>query len=145
MSEQQQSKFEGWARVEAMGHNTHIGFVRTEVYGAAVLFRVDQPGAPERDYVLERPEMTQNGTYAPAGSAVKRLARDPVTVLIGAGSIYRMIPCTEEAALLAIEREQRAPLMLVSLPGQLPAPNTGFPHYCEDCGKLEQLCDCEVK
>jgi hypothetical protein len=49
-----QAQFNGWARVEVMGHQTHIGYVRTEAYGAAVLFRVDTPDLPEREYVRAR-------------------------------------------------------------------------------------------
>lgn len=34
MIEEKQASFEGWARVEVMGHQTHIGFVRTEGSGS---------------------------------------------------------------------------------------------------------------
>jgi hypothetical protein len=117
MSENQAS-FSGWARVEVMGHQTHIGFVRTEVYGQAVMFRVDQPELPERESTLTKPEYVE-GRYRPPGSVVKRPAILGCTVLIGAGSIYRICPCTEEAAILAIEQEQRAELKLISAPALL--------------------------
>lgn len=30
MNELPQAQFNGWARVEVMGHQTHIGFVKTD-------------------------------------------------------------------------------------------------------------------
>ena len=115
MNEIPQAQFSGWAKVEVMGHQTHIGFVRTEAYGQAVLFRIDTPELPEREYELERPEWCGQ-VYAPAGTKVQRPAEPGVSVLIGAGSIYRIIPCTEEAARKAIESNRRAELKLVALP-----------------------------
>jgi hypothetical protein len=115
MSDEQQANFNGWAKVEVMGHQTHIGSVRTEAYGQAVMFRVDTPELPEREYILTEPEYC-GGSWTPAGSTVRRMARPGVTALIGAGSIYRILPCTEAAAMKAIEQEGRAPLQLISLP-----------------------------
>jgi len=155
MSEQQ-SEFQGWAKVEVMGHQSHIGYVKTEAYGAAVLFRIDSTGAPEREYTLEAPEYAEEITgvrrYCPNGTVVKRKERPPVSVLVGAGSIYRIIPCTEGVALQTIEREQRSELMVVSLPAgaALPAPEV-IPEedspfddsdLCMDCGKSEEYCRC---
>ncbi len=120
MSEQQ-ANFEGWARVEVMGHQTHIGFVRTEAYGGAVMFRVDAPELPEREYVLESPAYVA-GSWTPAGARVLREAVKGHSVLVGAGSIYRIIPCEESAALKAIEREIRSELKLISLPAHQALP-----------------------
>ena len=115
MTEQQQAHFEGWAKVEVMGHQSHIGFVRTEAYGQAVLFRVDTPELPEREYVLTRPEYVQ-GTWTPAGAKVQRSKTEGVTVLVGSGSIYRIVPCSEAAALEAIEQNGRAEMKVIELP-----------------------------
>lgn len=115
MEEQKQSQFNGWARVEVMGHQTHIGYVRTEVYGAAVMFRVDTPGLPEREYTLTEPAYV-DGRWTPAGAVVKRAAWPDCSVMVGAGSIYRIMPCDEAAALKAIESSQRPELKLISLP-----------------------------
>ena len=52
MSETNQTEFRGWARVEIMGHQTHIGFVTTETYGCAVMFRIDQPEISQREETL---------------------------------------------------------------------------------------------
>jgi hypothetical protein len=115
MNDEQQASFNGWAKVEVMGHQTHIGFVRTEAYGQAVMFRVDTPELPEREYILPNPEYV-DGHWAPAGATVRRMARLGVTALIGAGSIYRILPCTESAAMKAIEQCERAELQLIALP-----------------------------
>jgi hypothetical protein len=128
MSEQSQSSFNGWARVEVMGHQTHIGFVRTEAYGGAVLFRIDTPGLPEREYVLTEPQYVEVEpgltSWIKAGAKVKRLASEGVSVMVGAGSIYRIMPCDEAAALKAIDATVRPTLKLISLPEDmaLPAP-----------------------
>ncbi len=57
MSEMSQAEFTGWARVEILGHQSHVGYVRTEAYGQAVLFRIDTPELPEREYVLTEPSL----------------------------------------------------------------------------------------
>lgn len=122
MSETNQAEFSGWARVEVMGHQTHIGFVTTQAFGQAVMFRIDQPAIPGVEETIERPEWVGE-TYAGPGSVVKREDIEPATVLVGSGSIYRIIPCDEAAALKAIRASQRRPLMVVRLvePKQLPA------------------------
>ncbi len=158
MTDEQQSSFNGWARVEVMGHQSHIGFVRTEAYGAAVLFRVDTPELPEREYVLTESQYAQEGEspnltrWTPAGSKVKRLATPGVTVLIGAGSIYRIIPCTEAAAMKAIEETARSPLKLLELPPErVLAAGSSEPEgegsdddedLCPTCGKDDNHCFC---
>lgn len=126
MDEVAQSKFEGYAIVEMMGHRREIGFVTTENYGAASLFRIDTPGYEEREYVLERPTYlhTENGYRTlPEGTKVKRPALPARSVLIGPASIYALNPCTEEAARLAIEKMVDRPLILLSVPesAQIPA------------------------
>ena len=111
-----QAQFNGWARVEVMGHQSHIGYVRTEAYGGAVLFRIDTPELAEREYVLEEPEYVAS-RWTPKGAKVLRAAVPGCSVLVGAASIYRIAPCTEAAALAAIERSGRAELKLIELPG----------------------------
>lgn len=113
MSENQAS-FSGWARVEINGHNTHIGHVTTEVFGQAVLFRVDQPHIPGTEETLTRAEWIGE-VYAQPGSVVKREDIQAASVLVGPGSIYRITPLSEEAAMLAIRSSQRRPLIPVRL------------------------------
>ena len=146
MDEQQQAKFQGWARVEVMGHQTHIGFVRTEAYGQAVMFRIDTPERPEREYVLQSPAYCQ-GNWTPAGAKVRRAATTGCSVLVGAASIYRILPCTEEAAWAAIDYEERAELKLIELPPEK-AITAGAESSIddsdrrEDCDKPEAHCVC---
>jgi hypothetical protein len=120
--DQEQSKFEGWAKIEIMGHQSHTGLVSTHVFGDAVLLRVDSPAIPEREETLGRSRWTDTGHY-PAGAVVKHPAVPATSVLLGAKSIYRIQPCTEEVAINTIIAEQHRPLSLVSLPvvGALPA------------------------
>lgn len=109
MSEQQ-SKFEGWAIVEVMGHNTFQGFVTTESFGGTVLFRVDVPEIPE--------ETTKHG---------KREAVQPFTKLIGAGSIYCITPCTEDTAKAARISSVFRPLIPLDIvKGELPPVHDPF-------------------
>lgn len=119
--EPKQGNFEGWASVEIMGHQRHIGFVTTESFGGPVLMRVDTPELPEREYVLDKPayvDVTGDGgeQWTPVGAKVKRPATPGSTVYVGVGSIYRLIPCTEAAALKAIEAAQSRTPILLELP-----------------------------
>ena len=127
----EQNEFRGWAKIEVMGHQSHTGYVQTEAYGGAVLFRIDTPALPEEpERTLTSREWTDDG-YLPIGAVVKLPAREGVSVLVGAGSIYRIIPCTEEAAMKVIRDRARRPLMVVSLPAaQIAAPE------CEDAPDL---------
>lgn len=138
---EEQAKFDGWAKVEVMGHQSHVGHVTTEAYGGVVLFRVDRPGLPEEEITLDCSEWVDD-KRTPAGSVVKRPALEPVSVLVGAASIYRIIPCTEAAAMAAIRNTTRA-LMLVKL-AELPtieAP-AEVSERCEECGLPEENCRC---
>ena len=143
-----QASFEGWAVVEIMGHQQHIGMVTTEAYGPAVLFRIDSPGLPEREYTLTIPEYaTVNGSdgnlrsWCPAGSKVKRPALPPCSVLVGPSSVYRITPCTEQAARQAIENNQGRPLILIEMPAkQIPAAELP---YCLRCHQEIDECVCD--
>ena len=111
MSDHSESNFEGWAIIEMMGHRKEIGYVTTEHYGAAALFRVDVPGFQERDFELTRPQYV-DGVWAPIGSKVRRPSIPTKSVLVGPGSIYALNPCTEELAREAIEEGLLRPLVL---------------------------------
>lgn len=116
MSDEQQAKFSGWAKVEALGHQSTTGFVETEAFGQAVLFRVDVPDLPEREYTLERPVYGDDGKLIPAGAVVRKPAIQGYSVLYGAGSIYRITPCTEDVARKQVDRDCARSLQVVSLP-----------------------------
>jgi hypothetical protein len=108
--QQEQAKLESWAIVDVVGRQRYVGYVRTETYGQAVMFRVDVPELPEREFILENPEYI-DGNWTPAGAKVKRDATPGHTKLIGAGSIYTISSCTEVAALKA-----QVELKLIALP-----------------------------
>lgn len=114
--DQQQAKFDGWAIVDVLGHQRYVGYVTTEAYGQAVLFRVDVPALEERERVTKAPGYISERGYCPAGTTVKEGAVPGYTKLIGSGSIYTLAPCTKEAALAALESAQARPLMSVQLP-----------------------------
>lgn len=78
------------------------------------MFRVDQPAIPGTEETLERPEWNDS-KYLPTGSVVMRGEIQAASVLVGAGSIYRIIPCDEAAARLAIRSSVRPPLIVVKL------------------------------
>jgi hypothetical protein len=92
-----QNKFEGYAIVEIMGHQSAAGFVTTEAFGGVVLFHVVQLEQPPIERTLERNEYI-DGHCLWAGSRV-RVSRERAECYIGPASIYRMTPCTEEDCL----------------------------------------------
>lgn len=116
-----QAKFDGWARVEVMGHQSHIGYVTTQAFGAAILFRIDQPLIPEEEITLQEAEWV-GSVRAQAGSVVRRPEIPASSVLVGSGSIYRIIPCDEATALRAIRLSRTRPLVPVSLVQNLALP-----------------------
>jgi hypothetical protein len=132
-----EGKFEGWAIVELFGHQREVGYVTSQVFGTAILFRIDTPELPEREYSLERPEQVKHeGVYlwATVGSKVKRASVPAKTKLVGPSAIYAMTPTTEETARMAIERLIVPPLILLELAKakMLPAAND---HICAECGE----------
>jgi hypothetical protein len=121
-----QSNFEGWAVVEMMGHRKEIGYVTTQAFGQAVLFRVDSPELPEREYTLESPEYAnRNGSdqrWCPIGTKVKRPSSPARSCLVAPSSLYAINPCSEEAAMKLIERNISRPLIVLELPEQAALP-----------------------
>src|SRR3954468_10809301 len=96
--EVKQATFEGWAIVEMMGHRKETGFVVTQAFGQAVLFRVDVPELPEREYILESPQYV-DGRFCPIGTKVKRSASPARSCLVAPSSLYAINPCSEQAAM----------------------------------------------
>lgn len=124
-TEPTQGNFKGWAIIEMMGRRTEIGYVTTQAFGPAVLFQVDTPELPERDYVLEHPQYAKDETgasrWCPVGTKVRRQATPARSCLVGPASLYAMNPCSEEVALRAIERSMPRPLMILEFPEAQPA------------------------
>lgn len=131
--ELQQSKFEGWAIVEMMGHRREIGFVTTQAFGQAVMFRVDTPDLPEREFTLTSPEYAEIEpdvrTWCAAGTKVKRAAVSARSCLVAPSSLYAINPCSEEAARTAIEHSSARPLIALDIP---PRPAIAAPEEEED-------------
>ena len=130
MTEPKQAAFEGWAIVEIFGHQKAIGFVTTEAYGSACLFRVDTPELPEREVELKRDtyltvkvtEGLDRSQWFGKGSRVKRQSVQASSQLIGPGAIYRLVPCTEAVAREAIEELIPRPLILLEEKGKAEQP-----------------------
>lgn len=115
--EQQQAKFDGWAIVEVFGHQRYAGYVTTEVYGTASLFRVDVPELAARERTTKQPGYhPKTGDWLPVGTVVQEGAVQGYTKLLGVGSIFAITPCTEDVARADIEAQQRRPWLSVQLP-----------------------------
>jgi hypothetical protein len=150
MAEPKVGSFEGYAIVSKFGHSSHVGFVTTEAYGGAMMFRCDSPGLPERDYILEKPEWANeangNSRVCPVGSKVRRAAVPAESVLIGVAAVYDIRPCTEQTAIQAIERLIRRELILLELPNveikALPEPEDRKFNCCGGDPESGHLFDC---
>lgn len=113
---QENAKFEGWAIVEVFGHQRYAGFVTTEAFGQAVLFRVDVPPLAEHERVTKHYGYDDDGKSVPPGSTVKESAVQGYTKFFGPGAIYAMTPCTQDAAEKAVESMQSRKVSVVSIP-----------------------------
>jgi hypothetical protein len=143
MSETKQAAFEGWAIVELFGHAKEIGFVTTQYFGSACLFQIDVPPLPEREIILDRVQYIQHDNeggihWTPAGSKVKRLASPGRSPLVGPSAIYKLTPCTQETAMLALEEFCPRPMVLLELAKKQDAPQVEWP---EDGFGAEALSD----
>ena len=130
------NSFTGWAIVEMMGHRTEIGYVTTEHYGTAAMFRVDTPPLTSTVRVLEHPEyalVQGDRMWCPPGSKVERRARRSQIMpdLTGGGLCHQ--PLHKAAAIAALELRTSRPLIAIALPTRppfdsyLPEPETQHP------------------
>lgn len=133
----EQSQFAGWAILEIFGHQRYAGYVSTQAFGTAVMFRIDVPALEERERAMTRPGYVGN-TYAPAGTKVKAEAVQGYTKLFGVGAIYAMTPCSQEAALKAVEEIQPRPMMIVELPKAIAAIAGAVDRTCLTCGRTPE-------
>jgi hypothetical protein len=97
MEEIIQTKFDGWALVEIMGHRRAAGQVTTEYIGTAAFLRIVTPEVPPTRYTLDK-DAWLDGMRVYAGSIVES-SRERAEILVGTGSIYAITPTTEEAIL----------------------------------------------
>lgn len=110
-NELKQGNFEGWAMVEMMGHQREVGYVTTEAFGGAVMFRVEVPEIPTRtikNETAERAYFPECG-YLDPGQEASSGPVEARTRLISPASIYALNPCTEKAARVVLEK-MRPPL-----------------------------------
>lgn len=133
------AQFEGWAIVELFGHNQEIGYVTTRYFGTACLFQVDTPMLPERDYTLNSPQYVESKWMA-SGTKVRKKEAAARSRLLGPGSIYALNPCTEEAALLAIERLSGREIVVLEVPKKdiLELPQAVQDRRCAECGSAPE-------
>lgn len=108
---EEQAKLAGWAIVEVMGHQTFTGQVTTEYYGGTAFFRIDVPEVPGEEIEVDGRAMHRDGLIG-------------FTKLIGAGSVYAITPCTEEAAMEARRRSAYRPFRPIGVPAQIGAATT---------------------
>lgn len=144
----EQSKFEGYAVVEIMGHNREIGYVTTAYFGGPALFRIDQPPIPARESELTRAEWIGD-VLAQPGTKVERVAIPGKTSYVGPQAVFRLTPCDQETALKAIERMIPAPIKILSLveakklgEGAAEATSDDQDSVCPDCEAPVQYCEC---
>jgi hypothetical protein len=116
-----QNHLETWAVVELMGHQKEVGFVTTQYYGAACMFKIDVPELPERDKTLDRPKWIGE-TLAPKGTVIHEEAKAGRSRLVGVSSVYALNPCDRETALAMLEETSSREIKIVALAGckQLP-------------------------
>ena len=129
------AQFEGWAIVELFGHQREIGFVTTRYFGTACMFQVDAPELPERDSILDTPQYV-NGKWTPAGAKVQKKSAPARSRLLGPGSIYALNPCSEQAAMHAIEQLAGREIVVLSIPEgkkQLPEGPETMGYEPENC------------
>jgi hypothetical protein len=99
----QQSKFEGWAVVNVLGHQRYAGHVTTEHFGGTVLFRVVTPAREAKTRNAEENEYLGQHGYSKKGWIVHESEKPEVVRYIGAGSIYSIEPVAQERVLSEIE------------------------------------------
>lgn len=141
----EQSSFSGFAIVEMMGHRREIGYVTTQAFGQAVLFRVDTPELPEREFTLTAPEIAEidgRRNWCPAGTKVKRPSSPARSCLVAPASLYAINPCSEEAARTAIEHNTPRPLIALEVPAAKALAAAAGEGSCKDCGEVISECRC---
>lgn len=134
MDNQEQSKFEGWAILEIMGHQKEAGYVSTVYFGSACLFRVDVPELPEREVVTTAPEW-EGDRMIPSGATVRKEAVQGRTEFVGPSAIFRMHPCSEDFCRKAIDAMQPRKITVLQMPPDRAIPERiPIAAICEECG-----------
>jgi hypothetical protein len=113
--------FEGWAVIELFGHGKAIGFVTTEYFGTACMFRCDTPEREAREFILDKPRYGldpegRTEKYLPIGTKVKREAVPARSRLLGPGSIFAINPTTQALAIAQLDIDEPRPLICLEIP-----------------------------
>ncbi len=116
--EANQTEFSGYAVVELFGHGREVGFVKSVYFGTACMFQVDIPALAEREYELTEPQYVGH-VWMAKGTKVRRPAVSGRSRLVSPGAVYSLNPCTEEAALAALEATSARPLIAIDIPAAL--------------------------
>jgi hypothetical protein len=112
-----QNHLETWAVVELMGHQKEVGFVTTQYYGTACMFKIDVPDLPEREKTLHRPQWVGD-TLVPAGTVIRLPPEPGRSRMVGVSAVYALNPCDQETAMKVIEDAVGAhDIKIVSLAG----------------------------
>lgn len=116
-----QNQLETWAVVEIMGHQREVGYVTTQYFGAACMFKLDVPELPEREVILKTPKWVTE-KYVPAGTTINEGATPGRTRFLGVPAIFALNPCDRETAMAMLEENGSREIKIVSLAGakQLP-------------------------
>jgi hypothetical protein len=105
-----------------MGHQKEVGFVTTQYYGGACMFKIDVPDLPEREKTVARPQWVGD-TLVPAGTVIRLPAEPGRSRMVGVSAVYALNPCDQETAMKVIEEAVGVhDIKVVSLAGckQLP-------------------------
>lgn len=121
MEQQQQSRFDGWAIVDVLGHQRYFGHVTTEYFGTTAFFRVETPAREQREEVLaQEGYVSNNYGFCQAGTRVIRTAKPGAVRLIGAGSIYMLTPSTQAEVLTQLDDADPCGVLSVTAPDGIP-------------------------
>jgi hypothetical protein len=102
----EQSKFEGWAVVNVLGHQRYAGHVTTEHFGQTVFFRVVTPAREGRTRIAENGDYIGNHhgwSYAAQGWRLTEADAPEIVRYVGAGSIYTLEPMSQDAVMKELD------------------------------------------
>jgi len=93
MEEIKQTRFEGWALVEIMGHRRAAGHVTTEYIGQAAFLRIVTPEVPPTTYTVDCDRWIDCARVYEG--TVMECSREREEILVGSASVYAITPIKE--------------------------------------------------
>lgn len=91
------AQFEGYAIVEIVGRQTHIGYVTTRYFGNVAVFEIRIDRHPEETLEPDILRVTEHGAFYPGDRVTFAETKDQ-SVYVGTGSLYRLTPISQEMA-----------------------------------------------